>query len=178
MAHSLEPTFILPEHYHAFGRIVQAFAAVEYLYKIIAGRINTASDGATLFLMCNTGYEGAKNILTAIINGLDISEDKKKSGLDLIDAVHKRATLRNNASHNTWTEGRRPKSIKPIVLRARNKLVTLGTGHNEKDWTAVELNQEADLILEGADAVTSFFVSLGIDLGEENKGDKGGSGRA
>jgi hypothetical protein len=59
----LEPEFLLPEHYHAFGRIVQAFVAVEDFYTgIIANRIGV-DNGNAFFLLSNTGYEGVHKIM-------------------------------------------------------------------------------------------------------------------
>lgn len=168
MGHELEPKYITPEHYHAFGRIVQAFVAVEDFYTEIIGNIVGVDSGNAFFLLSNSSYDGVKNIIKTITSGLDIPEDQKKEGAALIDKVHDKATLRHNVAHDAWVAGKRPKSIKPIVLKAKGRLVAKGPFNNEKDWTAEELEAEANLILERALAVGMFFSKFGAYVPKQN----------
>ncbi len=68
MANDLETKEILPEHYHAFGRIMQTFVACENMYAHIIGRITATDDGNTFFLLSYAGYEAKKNIIKTIIS--------------------------------------------------------------------------------------------------------------
>jgi hypothetical protein len=63
--------------------------------------------------------------------------------------------LRNDIAHNVWRKGRRPGTIKPISIRARRTLKMLGSGHNEREWTAAQLEAEA-----------RKFHQLGLELAQ------------
>ena len=87
----------------------------------------------------------------------------------MLDRVGDKSVLRNNVAHTSWRKGRRPGSIKPLVVKAKGKLFLLGAHHNEKDWTAEELNAEADEILDRAFAVGLYLRGHGVKLGAESE---------
>jgi hypothetical protein len=165
MPNPLEPKHLTPEHYRAFGRIVQAFVSIETLYAHIIKRSLSVDDGAGAFLMSGYGYDALRNMLLAAISESALSAPENEEVTALIDKVHKRANLRNNVAHCSWKPGRRPGSIKPLVLKTRATLKVLGIEANEKDWLIAELDAEADEILARGLEVGVFFRDRGIPLG-------------
>jgi len=117
------------------------------------------------------GYDAIKNLLKAAITESNQSEEDKVSGIKLIDKVHDKSNLRNNIAHNSWKPGRREGSIKPLVLKTKGSVLMLGTGHNEKDWTAKELHSEAEEILARVIRVADFFADRGITISAEDAND-------
>jgi hypothetical protein len=174
MGHALEPTATLPEHYHAFGRIAQAFVGCEVLYGHIIARITNSDDGNTFFLLSGTSYDGRRQLIKTIIN--ELPEPHKTVGSDLVEKINDKAVLRNNVAHNGWMKGKRAESIKPIVMKAKGRLITLGISHNEKDWLAAELHAEADEILTRTLALGMFFQQLGVQIGPYDGEDQSPNG--
>ena len=166
MTNPLEPKHLSPEHYRAFGRIVQAFVSVEALYAHIVIRSLKVDDGAGAFLLSNQGYDGLKNMLLSAVNESHLTEPEIDEISALIEKVNKKSALRNNVAHCSWKPGKRPGSIKPLVLKTRGTLKVLGIEDNEKDWMAPELDQEAEEILQRGLAVGIFFRDRNIPLGK------------
>lgn len=165
MAHHLERKHMTDAHYTAFGRIVQAFVSVETMYAHLAERILGIETHASALVFAAYGYDALKNLLQAVISESNQPDDEKKVALKLIEKVQDKSRLRNNVAHNSWKPGRRPGSIKPMVLRTKGAFLILGIEHNEKDWTAKELSAEADEILERGFLVGQFFAERGVKIG-------------
>jgi hypothetical protein len=161
----LEAKHLTREHYRAFGRIVHAFVSIEALYAHIVVRSLAVDVGVGAFLLSNQGYDGLKNMLLTALNESELTGAEIEEVSDMIAKVNKKSDLRNNVSHCTWKPGRRPGSIKPLVLKTRGTLKVLGIEHNEKDWLVSELDEEADEILERGMAVGVFFRDRGVPLG-------------
>ena len=168
---SLEQKFMTPDHYKAFGRIVQAFVSVETVYSHIIMRTLKVEDGAGMFMLSGYGYDGLKNIIKSMISEGNLSEAEAKEVLDLMDKVNDKSNLRNNVAHCPWKPGRRPNSVKPLVLKTKGTLKILGIEHNEKDWTPPELEAEAGEILKRCLAVAQFFADRGVVLGNTEEHD-------
>ena len=164
MAHDLEQKFITDDHFKAFGRIVQAFVTVEILYAHLIEAILKIDKASSALVFAPYGYDGYKNLLKAIVSESSSSKEDQAEIFKLIDKVNDKSALRNNIAHCSWKPGRRAGSIKPMVLKTRGSVFILGIEHNEKDWTAEELNAEADQILERALKVGEFFTDRGVKI--------------
>jgi hypothetical protein len=126
-------------------------------------------DGASALVFAYSGYDDLKNLMKAVLTESNLTEAEMEEGLKLVDRVNDKSVLRNNVAHTSWRRGRRPGSIKPLVIKAKGKLLLLGAHHDEKDWTAEELNSEADEILDRAFAVGLFLRGHGVTLGAEGE---------
>ena len=78
----------------------------------------------------------------------------------LMDRVRTAHVLRDQIAHSTWTWGTKPGKIKPCVMSARTVLKMRGTEPNEKQWTADELNAEAQRYRELGHDLASFLASF------------------
>jgi hypothetical protein len=148
----------------AFGRIVQAFVSVKVLYAHALAQIFKLDSGHASLIFARFGYDQFKNLLKVCIQASDASKETIKAVLKLIDKIHTRSLLRNSVAHASWKRGKRPGSIKPLVLKTKGSLLLLGIHHNEKDWTAEELNREADQILDLALSLGKHLRANGIHL--------------
>jgi hypothetical protein len=171
MPHSLEPAFISDAHYKAFGRIIQAFVKVEIWYALLLERILKIESASASLMFAAYSYDSLKNLLKAVITESSIPEADRAEGIKYVDKVNDKATLRNNVAHNAWKPGRKDGNIKPMVLKTKGSVFILGTEHNEKEWTAAELDAEADEILMRAVKVVEFFGLRGIKIGDDKKAD-------
>ena len=80
----------------------------------------------------------------------------------LMDRVRKARGLRDQIAHCTWTAGTKPGKIKPLAMSARTVLKMLGIKHNEKQWTAGELNAEAKRYRELGHDLAGFMKRTGL----------------
>jgi len=80
----------------------------------------------------------------------------------LMDRVRTAHVLRDQIAHCTWTWGTKPGKIKPCVMSARTVLKMRGTEPNEKQWTADELNAEAQRYRELGHDLASFMKRAGL----------------
>jgi len=80
----------------------------------------------------------------------------------LMDRVRAAHVLRDQIAHCTWTWGTKPGKIKPCVMSARTVLKMRGTDPNEKQWTADELNAEAQRYRELGHDLAGFMKRAGL----------------
>jgi hypothetical protein len=143
MTVATSPNHITNEHYAALGRIVNTIADIDgTLDAVIVTMVQGKLEVLPLLTMLNSkskidyiiamGKEGA-NMSPQMISELE----------KLMKRVRKAHGLRNQIAHCTWMQGTKPGTIKPLVMSARTVLKMLGIEHNEKQWTADALDEEA-----------------------------------
>lgn len=82
---------------------------------------------------------------------------------NILDKTMKISGLRNDIAHNNWVSGQRPGSIKPIKLKLRGDEPTpMGHWHNEKSWTAQDLETEARNLDDHVAELDSLLKRLGV----------------
>lgn len=144
-----------------FGTIVQWFARHEYLMEVIAANLSGCPIANAAFFMAETGYAGKRNITKSLIS-LSSLEPKKQERLQwLLGQLHKHNQLRNAIAHNTWCEGTRSGSIKPLGIRVRTgKAEITGIDPSEPDHTTAELWAAADDLAKNYNQLRDYLVEL------------------
>ena len=151
---------ITDEHYAAFGRIVNTMAEIDaVLDGIIVAMAKGTMEVLPLLPMVSSKSKG-DYILAVGKEGLSLEliQELEK----LMDRVRTAHVLRDQIAHCTWTWGTKPGKIKPCVMSARTVLKMRGTEPNEKQWTADELNAEAQRYRELGHDLAGFMKSAGL----------------
>jgi hypothetical protein len=148
---------ITDEHYAAFGRIINTIADIDGLLdNIIVTIVQGKQKEVVLPLLTMLSSKSKIDYIVAMgKEGATMSPNAINELEKLMDRVRKAHNLRNQIAHCTWMRGTKPGTIKPLVMSARNVLKLLGIEHNEKQWTAAELNAEVQK-----------FRKLGYDLAD------------
>jgi hypothetical protein len=145
---------ITNEHYAAFGRIINLIADIDGLLDgIIMAMVQAKQEQFVLPLLTMLSSKSKIDYITAMAKDSTMSPAVVNELEKLMDRIGKAHRLRNQIAHCTWAPGRKPGTIKPFLMRARGALELLGIEHNEKQWTAQELEDEANR-----------FRKLGIEL--------------
>ena len=86
--------------------------------------------------------------------------------LEHIKEIERLNKIRSVVAHSYWVEGSKKDAIKPVGIKKRGKSLFqyMGLDHNEKEWTADELNKEAEAIMREADALSRLLVQHGLGL--------------
>jgi hypothetical protein len=151
---------ITDEHYAAFGRIVNTMAEIDaVLDGIIVAMAKGTMEVLPLLPMVSSKSKG-DYILAMGKEGLSLEliQELEK----LMDRVRTAHVLRDQIAHCIWTWGTKPGKIKPCVMSARTVLKMRGTEPNEKQWTADELNAEAQRYRELGHDLAGFMKSAGL----------------
>ena len=152
---------ITDEHYAAFGRIVNTMAEIDaVLDGIIVAMAKGTMEVLPLLPMVSSKSKGDYIILAMGKEGLSLEliQELEK----LMDRVRTAHVLRDQIAHCIWTWGTKPGKIKPCVMSARTGLKMRGTEPNEKQWTADELNAEAQRYRELGHDLASFMKRAGL----------------
>jgi len=137
-----KPHWVTPDHYMAFGMIVNIVAEMEGLLDEVIFAI-TKADHTILPLLTFLSGKDKRDYILAMAKESQWPPYLVKGMEGLLDRIKKAADLRNDVAHSSWSEGRKQGTIKLAKLSARGTLRMVGVGHNEKEWTAAELKAEA-----------------------------------
>jgi hypothetical protein len=134
-------------HMQGFGTIIQWFARHETLMACLAAKLLDAHLGPTAFLMAGLGYAGKRDAILSLLKHSSLRADQKEKVESFLEELQGYNRLRNNAAHSVWIEGKRPDSIKPMVVVVKGGSgKVIGLKDNEQDYTPRELLQTADKI--------------------------------
>lgn len=154
---------VTPAHAVQFGFIIHLFAKIEtQLETVVAGMLGSDL-GTAVILIGDMNYRQKRQTVLHIHNTLGFDGKGYPEFLDILEAVHKHAKLRNWIAHSIWVKGKRVDSIKPMQLILRSeKPVPLGHHHNEKDYTPKDL-EDATRSLAALDTrLVKFIHDSGI----------------
>lgn len=148
--------YLTREHYAAFGMVTHLASALDALLdQIIVAMTKSAFEPAFYPLLTFLSAKDKRDYINAMVKISAWPPEVVKSLNKLMDRTKSAFELRNAIAHCVWKKGRRKDTIKPISLSARGVMKFLGSGHNEREWTAPELIVEAAKIHQ-----------IGIDLKE------------
>ena len=137
-----EPHFTT-DHFVGFGMIVQQFAQIDALLEeAIRDMLNLQIEQSG-FLMPELRHEQKRNIFLAVLDSVNVNPERKAAVQKLIEEIVTKSRLRNHVAHSIWMRGRKPGNIKPISLTVKAKIKALGVHHNEKEYSAQDLMNEA-----------------------------------
>ena len=134
---------VTDEHFAGFGMIVNLFAEIETFLDEMIVAITKADPAFIVPLLTFLSMKNKRDYIAAMVNESVLSDNEKRRLEKIFSKIHKRAATRNNIAHWGWKPGKKPGTIKPFFLSARGVLKMLGIEHNEKEWTAGELKEEA-----------------------------------
>ena len=117
---------------------------------------------AVLPLLTYLGNKDKRDYILAMFDATMPPSASKKDAQKLMKRTGSAASLRNDVTHCAWIKGRKEGSIKPTKIQARQVLKVLGIEHNEKEWTAAELQAEAEKFHSLGVEVASFFRKHGF----------------
>lgn len=135
-------TKVTLDHLTEFGGIIHIFAKLEFLVQATTAGLVGVDLLTVLAFTSDLNYRAKKD---CVLNLARIKRPDVVLELEtLLDAIDKKAKLRNFVGHSIWCAGKRPGAIKPIGLQVRGGTPKLiGVNHNEKEWTAQDLRKEA-----------------------------------
>jgi hypothetical protein len=166
--------YLSDDHLRAFGQYITSYAHLEHtLHFVIAGLMGKdvpsvgiltsdmssrqKFDAALAFVSYHGGDPDGPNAYRRLIKLERLLEHAKTY-----------SSLRNHIAHSYWKKGRKPGEIKPMSSSARGQIKVLGQDHNEKNYTAEEISQKADEIMETAQKIIDELEALGIFPHGEN----------
>lgn len=131
-------------HITAFGSVINSMTRVEAALDAMILAMIGGKEIMTLPLLSMLGIKDKRDYIAAMSKETYLPPESVAALDKLLTRVKTAATLRNNVAHCVWKPGRKPESLKPLIMSARQKLKLIGTKDNEKDWTAQELLNEAN----------------------------------
>ncbi len=152
------------DHLRAFGSIITTFARFERLIELVAAHVLGTSISMATVATSGLGY-GAKCEATLALIGISPpkgSTDTAEKIKNFIDEFNKFSPLRNHVAHRVWKHGTKHNTIKPIGLSVRGKLKGYGLRDDDREYTAQELIDIANLLIRQLSTFTEFLVSNGI----------------
>jgi hypothetical protein len=151
------------DHLLAFGSIVQDFARFERIVEICISKILSSDHALTTVAISNLGYNAKCEALKSLLYLTPWpDQDRADTVLKFISDFNIQAPLRNSIAHHVWTEGKRPGSIKPLSARSRGGRAKFqGMLNDERDYTADELYQIADSLVDIHEAFVKFLIAVG-----------------
>ena len=149
-------------HLLAFGRIIHNFASVEMGIKItVSGVLEVHLDAALIAFQPYSATD-----LRNVAKSLSKERLKPKDAEQfccIIGDWFKFNTLRNVIAHSRWTDGQRPRSIKPRRLNIRQgKADWFGNKLDEEDFTAEELEARAEELHLINERTKKFLQTSGL----------------
>lgn len=154
---------ITPDHYIGFGMIIHLTNLLDSnLDRIVVAMTKTANEPTFYPILSFLSNKDKRDYIVAMAKVATWPEYASKGLVDLMDRVKSAFSIRNEVAHCTWKKGRRKATIKPISLSARGVMKILGSGHNEKEWTATELVVEAKKIFQLLNELTAFMERYGL----------------
>jgi hypothetical protein len=151
------------EHYAGFGMVITMTCHLDGLLdQIIVAMTKSANEPAFYPLLTFLGANNKRDYIKAMAKVSKWPPYAIEGLSDLMDRTKSAFAVRNDIAHCTWKPGRRKGSIKPIFLSARGVLKVLGSGHNEREWTAAQLEAEARKIHELGLDLAKFMHRYGL----------------
>ncbi len=158
------------KHHEAFGMIVQAFARHEQLMTMTAAWLLDAQLWPIAVVMAGLGYAGKRDAIVSIIKHVEPADERTDAISGFLNKLDKFSKLRNNIAHSTWTEGKRPDSIKPMTVIVRHGSGRfIGANQNEPDYTVKELFEAANQLNILYNSFAQFVQQSGIGAAVQAK---------
>lgn len=144
------------EHALAFGRVIASWA---YLETCIGRGIDAALSvkmDHEFMIPSQLEYPKKRDLVRMLLP----TDDELENILKEADRLN---TIRRYVAHSIWVNGRKPKHIKPVGFKGRGNPTYIGLGHNEKEWSAEELNSEAAKMIELGNLFLDELDAKGFD---------------
>jgi hypothetical protein len=133
-------------HLVAIGNIVVNWAAVEDLLNVVIIQMFMKTGYLGRIVLAQMDYRDKRNILLALVSRMPDENPLKQKLETLLPKLHTAHGMRSIVAHAFWTKGRKLGAIKPMRFEARGSIKMSGHHHNEPNYTAKSLSQEAEKI--------------------------------
>ena len=150
-------------HYTGFGKIVNLTSQIDGLLDGIVVAMTHAEYPTFLPILTFLTPKDKRDYIVAMATVSTFPNFATKGLIDLMERTKGAFSLRNTIAHCVWKKGRRAGAIKPLILSARGALKVLGIDHNEKEWTAPQLADEAGKIHQLGLDIATFMQSYGLN---------------
>jgi hypothetical protein len=154
--------FITDDHYRAFGKIIARFAGLEMILEAALAAMLKMQPGLAPLVMTTLRYEQKRDLLRTLNSMADWPSETRDEFDRLIknaDSVNK---TRRYVAHSMWKPGRKVGRIKPMAITAKGDVKMLGMHHNEKEYSATDLEAEAKRIADIAQRFRRFLDHHGL----------------
>jgi len=149
-------------HILAFGGITYNYAKIEGALEIIISDMLNIDVGTTVIITEPYSSLDLRNVIKALNKLIALPNNLNEELAQIVGDLQSFGSLRNNIAHNTWTDGDRPGSIKPMRMNIRSgKPVPTGHEEGEQDHTADELQNKVNELKNLHDRVRRFIVDSG-----------------
>jgi|APSaa5957512535_1039671.scaffolds.fasta_scaffold59591_3 hypothetical protein len=150
------------EHALAFGRVIGAWA---YLESVLDEGVEALFPELPMdwigYLAAQFDYPRKREVIR---NLLPIHVPDKSVVDEHLREIERLNKIRVLVAHSIWVEGKAAGAIKPAGVKGR-KLEFRGYEDNEKEYTAKELTEEAQKMMNAADALANLMRDSGLDVG-------------
>jgi hypothetical protein len=151
------------DHFAAFGMIVTMTSHLDALFdQIIVAMTESANKPAFYPILTFLSAKDKRDYIQAMARISTWPPYAIDGIMRLMDRAKTVFSLRNDVAHLVWRKGRKPGTIKPMSLSARSVLKVLGSEHNEREWTAAQLEAEAHKIHELGLELARFMDRYGL----------------
>jgi hypothetical protein len=119
--------------------------------------------GLTSLIISGLGYRAKVDTLNSLFDMVRIGDDVKHNTAmkNIIADFDKYSSIRNAIAHNTWVNGRRKNSVKPLNISIRGgKAKIKGVRTNEKEYTIKELIVIEKALKDRHDALGHLVLSI------------------
>lgn len=150
-------------HFKAFGALIHNYASVETGFKIVLSGILNAP--LRLMLIMSEPYSSLnlRQVVKAVAKEHDWPDNQLETLMQIIGDVKPIAPLRNHIAHCRWTEGTRADTIKPRRIDIREERARYyGNDEEERDWTASEIEAEAQKLIDINLRLIQFLSDTGL----------------
>ena len=131
------------DHLTAFGMYVHVHASLENaLQMVIAGVLRT-DPGSAIITTASMTAKARRDLALSLIHLREERGFEIGSLRTLVEQTDNFTKLRTYICHGTWVAGRKPNTIKPQWIMAKGQIKLLGAEHNEKEYTAIEIEERA-----------------------------------
>lgn len=150
-------------HFKAFGALIHNYASVETGLKIVLSGILNAPLRLVLIMTEPYSALNLRQVLKAVAKEHEWPDKHLETLMQIVGDVKPISPLRNQIAHCRWTEGARPDAVKPRRVDIREERARYyGDDEDERDWTAAELDEQAEKLIAINLRLIQFLSDTGL----------------
>jgi hypothetical protein len=158
-----KPYVLTPDHFMAFGSIIQNFARHEYLMQTLMSAIIEAPVTPISMLTVELSYRARREALLSLMKAKPLPKKQIERIETFLSSLHKRNALRNAIAHNVWKEGKRSGTVRPLGLSVRGGAVAFkGMADDEEEYTVDKLIKIANELGRLHDKFSAYLEKEGL----------------
>lgn len=157
---------ISAEHLKGFGEVVNEFAVLEshletMIMFLCKGRYEVMEPLVSLI-----SGKNKRDFLIALMKEIQRpTDEERKEFEEIIDRIRSVGDFRNLIAHQTWIQGKKPNTIKPVRISVSRTINILGDA-NSAEYEPKAFADEADKIRGLQKELIKFWTKLGYSSPE------------